>query len=100
MSTAESWELTPREFAARLQVRDHYLENWALERADFRNAHFHIPGVQWEARDFLGSSDITQRIAQAKADAQAVKLANMQIEMMKAKKGSAGDLPSWAQKTW
>ena len=62
----------------------------------------------WLAEDFLGG-DRAARVAEWKRDQQAVKLANFQLEAMKAglrKKGASGpekvpdNLPSWAIKRW
>lgn len=89
--------LSPREHRALIDVYDAKLRRWAMERADFRNAHFVGQGqTPWIADDFLGLSDRGQRGMEQARSMMLAEQAN--IELMKMKKGEVPEgLPDWAK---
>lgn len=106
MSSRQSWELTPREFDALNRVRNDYLKLWAIERAEFRNAHhlFGEEGVGWTPDDVLGIGDRAAR-AKEKIQRDGAFMA-MQAGLAKLKQGVRAEdvpddiLPSWAKRQW
>lgn len=58
MSSAESWDLTPREFKERQKVRENYV---AMLKVEIRNApHFHRQDKKpWKVDDFLTPEKVT-----------------------------------------
>lgn len=94
MSTAESWDLTPREFQARADVRLGYLALW---RSEIGNApHFkHVDNRPWTPEDFLTTAEAEAKKAQQKKDK--YDLYMMQARLAKMNKNRPPkDLPAWA----
>ena len=97
MSTAESWELTPREFQARAKVRQLYVADW---RAEVRNApHFTREDKKpWNVDHFLkpqSSVSTARTAAQEMADQIALVKARMELSMTL--KGNPDMVPDWAK---
>ena len=95
MSTAESWQLTPREMEARAQVREMYVADW---RAELRNApHFTREDKKpWTVDHFTKPQVSTGRTAaQEASDKIALMKARMELGM--ALKGNPDMVPDWAR---
>ena len=101
MSTAESWELTPREFGARSNVRDIYMATW---RAEIRNApHFTKKDkTAWNVDDFLMTPEAQARKQQRQKDefTRARDLSRANAMLSTITKETSDGLPEWAHKKW
>lgn len=91
--------MTPRELEAYSRV--HYSQvvmRWAIDRADFFNAHFRGKDTAaWLAEDFLGEGNREKRTREQQREALMVQRANATLAM-KIKKGAppTEDIPAWA----
>jgi len=111
LSTAQSWEYTPKEFEALARVRREALtesfHRWAIERAEFRNAHqmFGEEGIPWLLSDFTGG-DRAQRAREHQSEAlqQKVMTTRMQRALgaitSTSKPEEHPELPTWAVRKW
>jgi hypothetical protein len=111
MSTSESWQRTPREFKALERVYLSTLERWAIERAQFANAHFKRQDSQtFSADDFLDTP--TARVRKRKREKERFESMLMKREadsqtrrMIAARSDPAllavieAELPAWARMT-
>lgn len=101
MSTAESWQLTPREFGARSNVRDLYMAHW---RAEIRNApHFTKKDkTAWTADDFLVTPEAQERRRQRAKDefTRTRDLMRANAALSTITKETEDGLPEWAHKKW
>ena len=98
MSSAESWELTPREFRARARVREFYVADW---RAELRNApHYAREDKKpWTIEHFTEPLVSTGRTA-AQEDADKIALMKARMELGMALKGNPDMVPEWAKSPW
>jgi hypothetical protein len=106
LSTEESWERTPREFAALERVYETSMGRWAMERADFWNASFKHPKgdkARWMPDDFFDTPAGRLRKAQHQKDLMELKAAQReekrQVQLMKAGQFDESELPVWARMT-
>lgn len=93
MSTEESWRLTPREFDARVAVRERYMRLWLTET---RNA----PHFTREDRKPWTTEHFGDAQGPAKSDADKLKdqLAMMRAQMELSQLRSNPDMvPAWAK---
>lgn len=89
MRPEESWQYTPREYAAFVAVyEDHargLLQRWALERSDFRNAHFGKDQFgnpkHWKPEEFLPSKPRPKQEATTSFEQEKLRLAGMMTAM-------------------
>lgn len=96
LSGARSWELTPREHAALVDVHKQTVTRWARARAQFANAHFRGENdVPFLADDFTGEGDREARQAEMQRSLLAAARANASLAQMKRGDKPEG-LPSWA----
>lgn len=88
--------MTPREFGALAEVYEGYIERWAFERAEFRNANRSSESVAWKPEDFLGYGDYEERQREHGREQMRVMQAN--TNLMKIRKGAppTEDVPAWA----
>jgi len=92
------WELTWREFDALHTVYIRKLERWALERADFKNAHFGGKDTPpWTIDEILGRVDRRKRIQQHGIDQMAVRRENLRLAQIKPGAPPPDNLPEWAK---
>lgn len=85
------WSLTPRSFDALQKVHQRAnkerLTMWAIERADFRNAHFvhKDQPVPWTVDDILSPDEKgrTRRMLEHRRGESAVRAANAQLSKLK-----------------
>lgn len=91
MSTAESWRLTPREFEARVKIRESYLAMW---KAETRNApHFRREDkLPWQETHFL--DDPRKSPAEEARDRIALMKARMEMALVKQ---NPDIVPEWAR---
>jgi hypothetical protein len=99
MSTAESWALTPREFQARVEVRNVYEAIW---RAEIRNApHFTKQDkTAWTPDDFLQTEESRMRKEQRKKDARDLYMMNAHLATLRKGGPEPEGLPEWAKGTY
>lgn len=106
MTSLQSWGYTPREFSAIDEIRRRHLALWAIERADFRNAHrlFGDTEIPWTFEDVLGTGNRQERAEKANAEK-----IQRDLQLMKLQRGlgsitsdSAPEelLPTWAARQW
>lgn len=108
MSTAESWNLTPREFDARNRVlsefREQEIRRWVTDRVERLNApHFFRKDKRaWTLEDFLGGGPKVSDI-QAERDrldlARELALDKALSAKMQRKDFDDSGLPGWARMT-
>lgn len=97
LTTEQSWDLTPREFAALEGVYRESLERWAFERAEYRNAHLGKDDLAWTVADILNPSARARRKMEHQRDAMAVAAENAKYKTMR--EGEVPDgLPDWAKR--
>lgn len=114
MSTEQSWNLTPREYSACVDVyKQQHLQRWALERSMFANAHFRgKDDPAWEPGDFIGESTREDRRAQIIRDQRDLALARLADSKISAAIGGTNaatrteldafewqSIPKWARMT-
>ncbi len=81
---------------ALVEVYEHKVRRWALERAMFANAHFRGSGPAFIPEDFLGGADREQRQHDEAVSEMRAMQANSAL--MKIRKGEPPpeDVPDWA----
>ena len=96
MTTAESWALTPREFQARVEVRNVYEAIW---RAEIRNApHFtKTDKSAWTPDDFLQTEEARARQTQRKKDARDLYMMQARLAKITKNGPEPAGLPDWAK---
>jgi hypothetical protein len=85
MRPEESWNYTPREFAAFVKLREEHdrreMERWAVERSDFRNAYFFKDQFgqqkQWKPTDFLPAKSGPRPEAETSLEAEKMRVQGM-----------------------
>lgn len=103
LTTAESWELTPREFQALADIHDGRRRDWALERAQFCNVFLNGDGAGWTVEDFLGTGNRPERVEEACRKAEIEKCEEMHNRLVVAKMNMDNqrpreeDVPQWAK---
>jgi hypothetical protein len=94
MTSEESWNLTPREFAQRRKVRDQYIAMWRVET---RNApHFHREDKKpWSIDHFLNPQEVARSEQQKLQDE--FELLKARAELGIALNSNSDMVPDWAK---
>lgn len=97
LTSEQFWALSVREFNALKRVHRDTLIRWAIDRAQFMNAHFVKAGEEpWLPADFLGEGNRETRNDEKQLSL--IAAAQVNAELAKIKKGDPPPegLPSWA----
>jgi hypothetical protein len=92
LTTAQYWDLTPREHHALKAVYDDMILRWAIERADYRNAHLAKDDMPWTPHDFLGDNRAKRKGEFVRSRMEAA-MEDARLKMMKP--GSTEGVPDW-----
>lgn len=87
-----------REFHALQTLYHGKLERWAIERAQFANAHFANDRVPFLPEDFLGGGNREQRKLQSAKSQLAAAKENLRLNRIKKGDPPPDNLPSWARR--